>query len=179
MSNLLSNRDDNLAFLQQGIALLEQLTTEQFRHSNPPLYIGGIGPHLRHCLDHYHSLIDGLGTGHIDYDIRQRDPRIEEDPAFAIDIIQQLSEGLSALNQEHDDLRLDVKMDCGTVEDEPWASSSVKRELQFLISHTVHHYAIIAMICRDQGIEPDPGFGIAPSTLKYQRTQSACAPSVG
>ena len=179
MSSLLSNRDDNLAFLEQGVELLEQLTAEQYVHSNPPLYQGGIGPHLRHCLDHYFSLLDGLGTGHIDYDLRERDERIETDPAVATQTIRQLIQGLQSLGPAHDSLALEVKMDCGSTEDEPWAASSVKRELQFLISHTVHHYAIIAMICRDQGIEPAAHFGVAPSTIKYQQAQSSCAPSVG
>jgi hypothetical protein len=179
MNELISNRDDNLAFLQQGVDLLQAISPEQFSHSNPPLYTGGIGPHLRHCLDHYRSLLDGLGTARIDYDVRDRNPRLETDPAFAIQEIKAISKGLCELNEGHALLPLQVKMDCGSTENEPWAASSVKRELQFLISHTVHHYALIAMICRDQGIEPIAGFGIAPSTIKYQQAQAACVPSAG
>ena len=34
-------------------------------------------------------------------------------------------------------------------------------------AHTVHHYALIAIASRLQGIFPDASFGVAPSTLKY------------
>ena len=49
-------------------------------------------------------------------------------------------------------------------------TSSVARELDFLQSHTIHHYAIIAMLCRLQNVVVEQGFGVAPSTLRYQLT---------
>jgi len=45
--------------------------------------------------------------------------------------------------------------------------SSVSRELQVLSSHTIHHFALIAMTLRLHGVEMDPDFGMAPSTLRY------------
>jgi hypothetical protein len=51
-----------------------------------------------------------------------------------------------------------------------WCRSSVSRELQFLLSHTVHHYALIAMTLRAAGVELDEELGVAPSTLAYQRS---------
>jgi hypothetical protein len=35
-----------------------------------------------------------------------------------------------------------------------------------LCSHAVHHFALIAMILRAHGIDVDPKFGVAPSTLR-------------
>jgi hypothetical protein len=55
-----------------------------------------------------------------------------------------------------------------------WSGTSVGRELQFLVSHTVHHYAVIAAMLRPQGVEPGADFGVAPSTLVYEQG-SACA----
>ena len=43
------------------------------------------------------------------------------------------------------------------------------RELLFLISHTVHHFALIAFMLRSFGIEPGDKFGVAPSTLRYRQ----------
>ena len=48
-----------------------------------------------------------------------------------------------------------------------YTQSTVERELQFLRFHTVHHFAIIAMILKIQGIETPKDFGFAPSTLAY------------
>jgi hypothetical protein len=50
-----------------------------------------------------------------------------------------------------------------------WTRSSIARELQSLLSHTVHHYALIAIALRLQGIEPSAEFGVAPSTLEHWR----------
>ena len=46
-------------------------------------------------------------------------------------------------------------------------SSTVGRELQYLLDHTIHHYAIIAIILKAQSITVPEEFGVAPSTLKY------------
>jgi hypothetical protein len=53
-----------------------------------------------------------------------------------------------------------------------WSPSSVGRELQALLGHTVHHYAIIALLLRVEGIEPGEEFGVAPSTLAHWRAAS-------
>ena len=47
------------------------------------------------------------------------------------------------------------------------APSSLARELQFLTSHTIHHFAVIALILRAMDVEVDREFGVAPSTLRY------------
>ena len=37
------------------------------------------------------------------------------------------------------------------------------------------HYAVIAAMLRPQGVEPGKDFGVAPSTLEYERGNAACA----
>src|SRR5437588_542470 len=51
--------------------------------------------------------------------------------------------------------------------------SSISRELQALSSHTVHHFALIAMTLRMHGVETDADFGMAPSTLRYLASKTA------
>ena len=43
-----------------------------------------------------------------------------------------------------------------------WCASSVLRELDFLQSHTVHHYSLVAMLLRLHEIDPGEEFGVAP-----------------
>ena len=50
--------------------------------------------------------------------------------------------------------------------------SSVSRELQVLSSHTVHHFALIAVTLRAHGVHMDPDFGMAPSTLRHLASQA-------
>jgi hypothetical protein len=51
----------------------------------------------------------------------------------------------------------------------PVVHSSFEREVMFSISHAIHHYALIAMICRSLGALLPEGFGIAPSTVHYRK----------
>ena len=51
--------------------------------------------------------------------------------------------------------------------------STVRRELIFLVSHTVHHYALIAVMLRHQAVGLPADFGVAPSTLRHQRRLAA------
>jgi hypothetical protein len=56
-----------------------------------------------------------------------------------------------------------------------WSQSSLKRELQFLVSHTVHHYALIKELLRRTGFDAGTEFGVAPSTIAAARRDPACA----
>ena len=50
-------------------------------------------------------------------------------------------------------------------------TSSIGREMQALASHTVHHFALIAMTLQALGFHLDRDFGMAPSTLRYQASR--------
>ncbi len=160
-------RDDNLHFLQQGLDLLRQLDDRHFT-AQPQLPMSPVGGHFRHCLDFYTCFLNGVERGEIDYDARTRDPRLEVDRGYAADFIAQLMERLERL-PEGDHRPLRVSMDNRFLDQEPcWATSSAQRELQFLRSHTVHHYALISALLHQLGYEPDADFGVAPSTLAYR-----------
>ncbi len=172
---------DNIHYLAQALDLLEALDDEVYGKPYPPFFDNGIGAHLRHNLDHYRGFLDGLGTFRIDYDARERDPRIETDRALAVRQIHEVIESLRHLSEADTGAAVMVKMDSGdeTQNGATWRSSSIGRELQFLVSHTVHHYALIGVLARLHGVEPGEEFGVAPSTLRYQQTQLACAPQPG
>lgn len=160
--------DGNLHFLRQGVSLLERLDDATYasavgRHSP-------VGAQYRHVLEHYRCLLAGLDDGRVDYDARAREPRIERDRSHALQTTRDLVEAIAAL--PHDpDLSLTVQMDCGDGGGCPeWSLSSLGRELQFLASHTVHHYALIALLLEAVGEEAPPDFGVAPSTLTHQRS---------
>jgi hypothetical protein len=55
---------------------------------------------------------------------------------------------------------------------EPFLVSSIGRELQVLSSHTIHHFALLAMVLRARGVSVDAEFGMAPSTLRYLSSQT-------
>ena len=47
-------------------------------------------------------------------------------------------------------------------------ASSIGRELGFLLSHTIHHCALIAVMMRLRGLATPPGFGVAPATMRHR-----------
>ena len=163
----------NIVYLEQGLDLLRTLEDQAYTSAQPPYHESSIGDHLRHCLEHYTSFLNGFDAGMIDYDARARDLRIATSRFFASQTIQDLIVRLHALPQ--DDKPLRVKMDCDKDAEhtDPWSLSSVKRELQYLLAHTIHHYALIAVLLRLQGYTAHEDFGVAPSTLKYRKQQLA------
>jgi uncharacterized damage-inducible protein DinB len=69
-------------------------------------------------------------------------------------------------------------MECeGLPEDKVvWSVSSTFRELQFLATHTVHHFALVALLLRQRGVEVPVEMGVAPSTLEHWKSSDSCAP---
>ncbi len=164
----------NLVLLRQGESLLDRLTDAQY---SMPCRKGWqpVGAQYRHILEHYQSFLAGLPAGRIDYDARPRDARLEVSRFAAKEVTLRHFAGLGALDGAGD-WELLVRMDCGDKVGTQWRLSSVGRELQFLCSHTVHHFALIALLLDDAEVELGAEFGVAPSTLAYQRTASECAP---
>lgn len=163
----LSIASQNLHFLAQGLELVHTLDDGQYAAAEANR--SSVGAHLRHVIDCYRCFLRGLERGEIDYDARQRDPRLETERSVAESVLHELIDAFEALGDETCGRPLRVKVDAAAwCDDDPWHGSTVGRELQFLLSHTVHHYALIALLLRTRGVEPDPSFGVAPSTLEHQ-----------
>lgn len=168
MTDLSSLIEHNIFFLKQGSELLAGLDEHVYIGTVPPYHESSIGDHMRHSLEHYTSFMAGYGLAQIDYDARQRDERIARDRRAAVATIESIISWLANIGEE--DQPILIKMDCDKDADSssPWSPSSVKRELQYLLAHTIHHYALIALLLRLQDHVPHPDFGVAPSTLKYR-----------
>ena len=72
-------------------------------------------------------------------------------------------------------VRVTLRSVAGDEELPDWSQSSLQRELQFLVSHSVHHYALIRELLRQSGFDAGEGFGVAPSTLAALGATPACA----
>ncbi|MBL8168370.1 MAG: DinB family protein [Acidobacteria bacterium] len=159
----------NIHLLRQAADLLQQIDDRQYIAVPRGVTKSGIGGHVRHCLDFYSCFVRGLSAGRIDYDARVRNELLEHDRHAAQAQIAELIAQLQALSLEDEQLSVQVRM-----EGEPaWSYSSIFRELQFLLSHTIHHFALVAMLLRLQGCEPAADFGVALSTLNHWQQQAA------
>lgn len=162
----------NLHYLAQTKRLLAQLDDEAFQHQSKAFYGSTVGGHVRHCLDHYDSFLNGLENGKVDYDQRMRLPALETETESAAAKTAEIHQKLEEVIKNPPPVGILVKMDCG-VEDSEWQPSTLGRELQFLVSHTVHHFAMIGGICQELGVKPEADFGIAPSTIRHRAVTSA------
>ncbi len=163
--------EHNVLALQQGVALLTALSDTSYRHTSPPIYDSSIGAHLRHVLEHYVCLLQGAPAGTIDYDGRDRDRRIEQDRLFALRLTEELMDQLQSLGKEDEPVKVKITSDPRV--EVAWTESTLLRELQYVQAHTIHHFALIAMMVRMQGHELPPDFGVAPSTLAYRMRTAA------
>lgn len=168
--------EQNLHFLRQGIDLLRGFDDDTYtRPTSDRPRAAGVGPHFRHCLDFYHCFLRDMKSGRIDYDLRDRQPNLETSVAAALTAVEGIRANLSVIDEEQARREVAVHHDevPGEDSDTSWQRSTIARELRFLASHTVHHYALIALLARDQGIEPGDEFGVAPATLEYWAAQAA------
>lgn len=163
--------NSNIFFLNQGIDLLSQVSDEIYASNNGTYNKSGIGRHFRHIIEHYLSLVNETNST-IDYDARERDLRLENNRELMISTMSEVISSLEKFSIKPDYLQKEINVRSNEgigEEDSPLSSSTIRRELQFLISHTVHHYALIGLILKTMGFDPSPEFGIAPSTLKHEQ----------
>ena len=168
---MIEKAQDNVVILHQQINLLQDLDDATYRCDVTAMMMSSVGAHVRHNLDHYQRFFVGLDTGTVDYDARERQKVLETDRQAALATTQNTCERLAELTaiQSATNLRVCCYRDRGIEQ----TTSSVIRELDFLLSHTVHHYAIIAVLCRLQNVAVAQDFGVAPSTLRYRAAQLA------
>ncbi len=160
--------------LAQGELLLVSLNRADYARKIPVAFNGSIGGHYRHCLDHFLSLLGGLEGNFVDYDHRQRDPRIESDPEFALSLTRELRGTLEQMDPGALDApvaaRCEVSYEHG---DSPVTRSTLGRELVYAIAHGIHHYALISVMARLVDAKLPLHFGVAPSTVAHLQASTA------
>ncbi len=161
-----------VAVLRQLADLLDGMTDEQYR-SQPPGFTSTIGGHVRHCLDHVDALLAAVERGQLNYDARRRGTAVETCRQAALDAIARQQEQLLELPPlvEEQPLRLTAMM--STVLPAFDLGTTVGRELAFVLSHTIHHNALIAVMARALGVAVPERFGYAPSTIAHLE-QTSC-----
>jgi len=160
--------DANMTWLRQVLEIVQAIDDETFASSPQSLAPHRVGGHVRHILEFYECFLDGLTTSHIDYDARKRDEVLEQSRSAAAVKISFLLHRLETTLSLRGDCIVWVRM-----EGYGYLTSSVGRELHVLSSHTIHHFALIAMTLKAHGVRVDPDFGMAPSTLRYLARKAA------
>jgi uncharacterized damage-inducible protein DinB len=163
-----------LAVLRQLGDLLESLTDEQYTQKPVGVVPSSIGGHVRHCVDHVESLLASVDSGAIDYDQRTRGTDVERCRRAAQAALRRLESPVVALAKLPSVMLLWLSVLPSSAAPASEVRTSLGRELAFVLSHTIHHNALIGVMARLLGV-PVPGrFGYAPSTIAYLE-QKSCA----
>lgn len=158
--------------LDQALLLLMTVDEITFRTVAEAPYMASIGQHYRHVLDHFICLADGIMTGTINYDQRSRDRQLENSRESAREKTEQLRETFWNLGAAELSASCKVLYSIGYSNDEAQEIDTLlAREIAFCVSHAIHHFAIIRLVCAHFSIVLPEDFGVAPSTLKYRAAQ--------
>ena len=127
-----------------------------------------IGQHFRHIIDFYGCLARGLNEGRIDYARRERDKRIETNPAYASEMLLAYTGEIKHCD-ESEEVQILADFSADLNAERPVVKSTLARELMYAYDHAVHHLAMIKMGLKtlNANIELQDELGVAPSTLKY------------
>jgi len=162
--------------LQQGEALITEISDEDYTRKVPVTFNASIGGHYRHCLDHFRTLLNAAAAGDLNYDHRERGTLVETDRFAALNATRDLCEAYAKLDPAF--LARTLMVTCKTsysTSGSQVSPSTIGREIMYGVAHAVHHYALIGIMGGIMGLKLPLGFGVAPSTLKHQAETAKAA----
>lgn len=149
------------------LSVLQELRPDQYAQKLAVYQQQSVGQHTRHVIEFFVELLRGYETGLVDYAKRERNHLLETDLSAARQILSATASAVD-LPDKPLLLRLSAEFD---LNEELVLESSFLRELAFVLEHAIHHLALIRIGCRELNLESLPdSFGVAPSTLAYQRS---------
>ncbi len=154
--------------LNNAIALLDAIDLKTYQDTSIGPYYSSIGSHVRHTLDFFDCIINGLDTNDIDLTARKRDEIISTDKEAAKLHIYNLQETLVSYVDVNTDYLIHVTDNMG--QGKVTVNYTLESILSHANSHAVHHYATIGYILDRLNIEIKiPGFGYNPTTPVNKR----------
>ncbi len=166
--------DANIGALKSLKEVIASCDDQAYLMVSKPAFQSSLGQHARHIVEHYQCFLKQMSEGKaLNYDLRCRDPRLDNERETCISEIDSLIIALNKLQT------LDVDVQLSDDYSQYEARSSLCRELMFLVSHTEHHNAMIAAMKRISGDCVDESFGVANATLNHiERLKTAANKAV-
>lgn len=157
---------ENLNEIKKVLLLL---TDEQYSYPSETLFGATIGQHVRHILEFYQSVLNGLDTKIVNYDNRKRNLLIETDNKYAIHVIDEINENL-ALDIVDEPYILEGNF-CAEEGKETQIKTTFFRELAYCLEHSIHHQALIKVGLLEVNCLSyiDETFGLAPATIRFRK----------
>ncbi|MFC5044620.1 DinB family protein [Aquimarina hainanensis] len=154
--------------LNSAVTLLQTIKSDVYCDTSIGPYYSSIGSHIRHTLDFFYCVINGLDSNNIDLTARKRDERIATDRQVAVNCIYELQQTLCSYVDVNTDYLLHVTDNMG--KGKITVDYTLESILAHANSHATHHYAIIGYILHqlNVGIAIE-GFGYNPTSPVNKR----------
>ena len=149
-------------------SVLDQLDNNQYTQEID-LLSATIGKHTRHIVNFYEAIALKSDCNTLNYDNRQREELLETNIDF---LLNRFEETIAAFDCLNEDEAIILQSNFNVANNDNYTlNSSMGRELLYAFEHAVHHMAILKIGLKyafpEVNIPVD--FGMAPSTIKYQK----------
>ncbi len=155
--------------LETGKSLLTRISEEEYRNNSVPPYYSSIGGHVRHILDIFNCIFDGLEDAQVDLTARQRNQSVETNIADGLKYFGYIIDKLNSLDENDFEKMVSVTDDLGQGKiTKPYTLAAALIQAH---SHAIHHFAALGYVLTYLGLElPDADFGFNPTTPREKRT---------
>lgn len=149
--------------LNNAISLLNTIENTSYTNNSIGPYYSSIGSHLRHTLDFFQCIIDGLDANAINLTNRKREESIATDKNEAITRIRKIQETFLHFTDINTNYIIHVTDDLG--QGEVTVDYTLESIMTFAHSHAIHHFATIGYLLHQLNIQHTiKEFGYNPTT---------------
>jgi hypothetical protein len=149
--------------LFRGVQLLQCISDKEYSDTSIAPYHSSIGGHMRHILDVFDCVFDGLESNDVNLINRKRNKLAENYTKHGIEYFAMIIEKLKKFELEDFNKTVKVTDDLGL------GVITVNYTLGGLLiqahSHAIHHFSSVGYVISQLGIQlPDEDFGFNPTT---------------
>ena len=151
--------------LHRGIQLLNCISDDEYKNATIAPYYSSIGVHMRHILDVFDCVFDGLESGSINLINRKRNELAENYAQHGIAYFEEILRRLKLLENADFNKIVMVTDDLGMgIVSANYTLGGILIQAH---SHAIHHFASVGYVISQLGIAlPDIDFGFNPTTPK-------------
>lgn len=154
--------------LQKASLLLTSIDQKIYIDESIAPYYSSIGSHIRHVLDFFNCIVEGLDVNNIDLTARKRDERVATQIPYALESILSIQQTLMSFSNVSTNYLIHVTDNLGQ------GNITVDYTLESILahanSHAVHHFATIGYMLHQLNVPHTvSGFGYNPTTPIPQR----------
>lgn len=154
-------------------SLVQNLDNSVYGTCLPKLSGASIGQHIRHIIEFYQCLLNGISSSEINYDLRTRDKELEISREKAMKELEHIIETVARFSNDTS-LKLVVNYTMNE-NSKTIINTTLFRELAYNLDHCVHHQALIkiALLELAPDFKMDESFGYAPATIRHKNLTCA------